>query len=93
MDFDQESDLILSVSRGQNEQWRVTANDFGQPLATFDDPQAACAWAIARAKPRRGRVFFEAIPVTWTDSGDSLFKSVRSQNVDGAALNGPLSSR
>lgn len=80
MDLAQESDLVLSVSRGKNKQWHVTAHDFRQPLTTFDNPQAACAWAIARAKLKRGRVFLEGILVTWSDNGGSLFKSVRSQN-------------
>lgn len=59
MDLDQESNLDFKVLRGQNNQWHVTAQDLRQPLASFDSPHDACAWAIARAKPRRCRVFVE----------------------------------
>jgi hypothetical protein len=59
MEFDQESDLDFRVLRGQNNQWHVTAQDFRQPLASFDSPHEACAWAIARAIPKQGRVFVE----------------------------------
>jgi len=61
MDMEQESDFILSVSRGENQQWQVSVQDLKQPLATFNTPQAACAWAIARAKPKRGRVLVEEL--------------------------------
>ena len=59
MDFDQESKLVLSVLRAQHDQWHVTAHDVPQPLVSFDSPHEACAWAIARAIPERGRVFVE----------------------------------
>jgi hypothetical protein len=77
MDLEQENDLVLNVLLGQNKEWHVIAQDFRQPLASFDNPHSACAWAIARAKPKRGRVIVEKIPVAWTDSGDSRFKSAR----------------
>jgi hypothetical protein len=95
MDLDQE--VVFSVSHGQDRRWHVTTQDSPQPLVSFDDPQAACAWAIERAKPRRGKVFVEKratatanslrdrvpapdlfeywIPVIWTDSADSRFKT------------------
>ena len=59
MKFDQESNLDFRVSRGQNNQWHVTAHDLRQPLASFDSPHEACAWAIERARPKQGRVFVE----------------------------------
>lgn len=63
MDLDQDSNLDFRVLRGQNNQWHVTAQDFRQllrqPLASFDSPHDAIAWAIARAKPKRCRVFVE----------------------------------
>lgn len=59
MNFDQKSNLDFRVLRGKNNQWHVTAQDFRQPLASFDTPHEACAWAIARAKAKRGRVFVE----------------------------------
>lgn len=59
MDFDQENNLDFRVSLGQNNQWYVTAQDFCQPLASFDSLHEACAWAIARARPKRSRVFVE----------------------------------
>jgi hypothetical protein len=99
MDFDSK-DLVLSVAPGQNNQWHVTALDSTDPLASFDDPQTACAWAVALAKPKQGRVVVEelapsdttsardlrnppeafkfSIPVTWTESRDSRFRSARS---------------
>ena len=59
MDLDQESNLDFRVLRGQNNQWHVTAQDLRQPLASFDSPHEARAWAIARAKPKQCRVFVE----------------------------------
>jgi hypothetical protein len=59
MDLDQESNLDLRILRGQNNQWHVTAQDLRQPLASFASPHEACAWAIARAKPKQCRVFVE----------------------------------
>ena len=61
MDFDPKGNLILSVSLGQNKQWYVSAQDLSHPLASFDNPQAACAWAIAVAKPKRGKVLVEEL--------------------------------
>jgi len=59
MDLDQQNNPDFRVLRGQNNQWHVTAQDYRQPLASFDSLHAACAWAIARAKPKRRRVFVE----------------------------------
>ncbi len=59
MDLAPEGGLDFRVLRGQNNQWHVIAQDYRQPLASFDSPHAACEWAIARAKPQRGRVFVE----------------------------------
>lgn len=75
MEFKQENNFVLSVLLGKDKQWHVIAQDFRQPLASFDNPQSACGWAIARAKPKRGSVMVEEIPVAWTDSSDSRFKS------------------
>lgn len=62
MNFKQVSSPVLSVLRGPNQQWHVSAQDnLRQPLATFDNPQAACAWAIAHAQPKRGRVLVEEL--------------------------------
>ena len=73
MQPDQESSLVLSVIRGNNNQWPVTAQDFHETLASFDNPQAACAWAIARAKPERGRVFVEELtPDSAASARDSI---------------------
>jgi hypothetical protein len=57
MDIDQESNLVLSVLRGQNNRWHVFADGFHQSLASFDSPHDACAWAIARAMGKRGKLF------------------------------------
>ncbi len=59
MDFNQESDFDLRVLRGQNDLWQVIAQDSPHALKSFDDPHEACAWAIALAKSKRGRVFVE----------------------------------
>jgi hypothetical protein len=59
----QESDGVLNVTPGQDEQWHVTSENSSQPLASFDDPKSACAWAIQRAKPNQGRVLFDEIPI------------------------------
>ncbi len=61
MDFDSQGALVLSVSLGQNKKWHVSLLDFSQPLASFDNPQAACVWAIAVAKPKRGKVLVEEL--------------------------------
>ena len=63
MDSVEESDVVLSVTLGQHEQWNVTTQEFPHPLASFSNPQAACAWAIQRAKPKRSRVLIGEIPV------------------------------
>jgi hypothetical protein len=77
MDFDQESNLVLKVMLGEDKEWHVIVQDFHKPLASFDNPHSACAWAIARAKPKRGRVIVETIPVEWIDGGDSRFTPAR----------------
>lgn len=59
MGIEQKGEFVLCVSRVHNQQWQVSVQDLQQPLATFDSAQAACAWAIARAKPKRGRVLVE----------------------------------
>ena len=59
----------LSVLHGQDEQWHVTSQDISKPLASFDNPQAACAWAIERAKPMRSRIFVEEILLDWEFAG------------------------
>jgi hypothetical protein len=66
MDFDRESNVDFRVLRGQNNQWHVTEQDLRQPVASFDSPHEACAWAIARAKPKRGRVFVEGTCVDYS---------------------------
>ena len=57
MDFHYNTDFILSVVRMQDQKWDVRSQ--GQTLATFDNPQSACAWAIAYVKPNLGRVLIE----------------------------------
>jgi len=76
MDLDQESNLDFRILRGQNNQWQVTAQNFRQPLASFDSPHDACAWAIARAKPNRCRVFVEETFVDYSSfTADSRERS------------------
>jgi hypothetical protein len=72
-------DVVLNVLRGQNGQWHVTVQGFSQPLASFQNLQAACAWAIDHARPTRGRVFVNEIPVIWGNSSDLRFPAVRGQ--------------
>ena len=60
MNFVLKPNTVLSVVRGHDpQQWHVTAQDMANPLASFNDPQAACAWAIARARSVQGRVLVE----------------------------------
>lgn len=66
MDFNQDSNLVLTVLRGHNDRWHVVVDDLRQPLATFERPHDACAWAIARAKSKRARIFVENIPVDYS---------------------------
>jgi len=40
--------VVLSVVRSSQQEWHVMAEDVSEPLASFADPQAACAWAIER---------------------------------------------
>ena len=66
MDVNQDSNLVLTVLRGHNDRWHVVVDDLRQPLATFERPHDACAWAIARAKSKRARIFVENIPVDYS---------------------------
>ncbi len=66
MDFNQNGNLVLTVLRGHNDRWHVVVDDLRQPLATFERPHDACAWAIARAKSKRARIFVENIPVDYS---------------------------
>ena len=66
MDLNQESNPVLTVLRGHNDRWHVVVDNFRQPLATFERPHDACAWAIARAKSKRARIFVENIPVDYS---------------------------
>lgn len=66
MDVNQDSNLVLTVIRGHNDRWHVVVDDLRQPLATFERPHDACAWAIARAKRKRARIFVENIPVDYS---------------------------
>jgi hypothetical protein len=76
--------VVLSVVRSNQQEWHVMAEDISEPLASFTDPQAACAWAVERATPLNGRVLVEeitapgaaanrevkySIPVSSSDSG------------------------
>ena len=58
-----ENDVVLSVELGQDKLWHVTTQEIPQPLASFDSPQSACAWALWRVKPKRGKVFIGEIPI------------------------------
>lgn len=53
--------VVLSVVRSNQQEWHVMAEDVSEPLASFADPQAACAWAVERATPLNGRVLVEEI--------------------------------
>ena len=53
--------VVLSVVRSSQQEWHVMAEDVSEPLASFADPQAACAWAVERAAPLNGRVLVEEI--------------------------------
>ena len=66
MDVNQDSNLVLTVLRGHNDRWHVVVDDLRQPLATFERPHDACAWAIARAKSKRARIFVENIPIDYS---------------------------
>lgn len=66
MDSNQDSNLVLTVLRGHNDRWHVVVDDLRQPLATFERAHDACAWAIARAKSKRARIFVENIPVDYS---------------------------
>jgi hypothetical protein len=77
MDFGQASNFVLNVMRGEDQAWHVVAQDIHQPLASFDNPHSACAWAIAHAKPKCGSVVMEKIPVAWMAEGDSRYALAR----------------
>jgi hypothetical protein len=77
MDFDQESHFVLNVMLGEDKAWHVVMQDVHQPLASFDNPHSACAWAIAHAKPKCGRVVMEKIPVAWVEGADSRYAPAR----------------
>jgi hypothetical protein len=66
----QDRDTVLSVLRGQNEQWHVTTPKASKPLASFNNPQAACAWAIDRSKPMGSKIFVDEILLAWERAGD-----------------------
>ena len=51
--------VVLSVVRSNQQEWCVMAEDVNEPLASFADPQAACAWAIERATPLNGQVLVD----------------------------------
>ena len=72
MDFKTEGNLVLSVSLGQNKQWEVSSQESSRPLASFDKPQGACAWAIAFAKPRRGQVLVEQVAASSAASSHAV---------------------
>ena len=72
MDFSADGDFVLSVSLGQSNQWHVSARDVSHPLASFDEPQAACAWAIAVARPKRGKVLVEELAASSPATSHSL---------------------
>ncbi len=77
MDSNEQSNLDFRVLRGQDNQWHVTADDFHQPLASFDSPHDACAWAIARAKPKQCRVFVEETFVDYSRSTNAFYTPAR----------------
>jgi len=68
MDIYHEINVVLSVSPGKDKRWQVTAEDFMQPLASFDSPQAACTWAIAQAKLQGGKVLIEELETSTSGS-------------------------
>jgi len=74
MKHSEECVLILNVIRGTDNRWQVTSEDLGQPIAFFDTAQDACSWAIARAKPKRGRVFVEKTPVDMQNERGSYIR-------------------
>ncbi len=69
---EQQNNLVLKVLRAHDNRWLVIADDPRQPLATFEGPRDACAWAIARAKSKRGRIFVEHIPVDYSAARQEL---------------------
>jgi hypothetical protein len=69
-----ERDAVLNVIVGHDAQWHVTSEHSLQPLASFDDPQSACAWAIQRVKPVQGRVAVDGIPIAIRFEPDGQFR-------------------
>ncbi len=89
MDLNQESTLVLRVLRGHNNRWHVIVDDFRQPLATFEGPHDACAWAIARAKDECGKIFVENIPVDYFRCATSGSKPHPSDTETGGSNQSP----
>ena len=73
-----ENNLVLSVWLGQNKQWHVSARDFSLPLASFDNPQVACAWAIAVARAKHAKVLIEEPRVSSSGLSRSAMNSSES---------------
>ncbi len=72
MNFVLKPNTVLSVARDhEQQQWHVMAQDITTPLASFNDPQAACAWAIARARSVQGRVVVEEMTTPSTPRFDA----------------------
>ncbi len=54
MGFDQQVAAIFRVLRDDDGCWNVLANDFEEPLASFEDRQDACDYANRLAEGRQG---------------------------------------
>jgi len=54
MGIDQKGPVVFRVSRGENDRWDVSENDFDNPLATFDDKQDACDYASKLTETKEG---------------------------------------
>ena len=57
----QHESIIISVSPGINKTWDVMESPARKPLASFANPQDACAWAIEMARAKDARVVVEQI--------------------------------
>ena len=66
---------VLNVVKGMDHRWYVLINELDAPIAFFDTPHEACAWAIAHAKPKRGRVFLEKTPVDIENDGGTFSRA------------------
>ena len=53
------SESILSISPGIDKTWDVKDSGGRKPLASFNNAQDACAWAIKLAQSRQARVVVE----------------------------------